>query len=95
MDNKDNSHKVLYDILKSLIKEKKREYFGKVTSVESDNKRATVEIAGSGTMTLLNKSGEKLSKDDSVFIYAIKGDLSNAFIMIRYGKSNVDINSLP
>ena len=92
MDNKGNLHKILYDIIKSLIKEKKREYFGKVVSVESDNKKAEVKVIGSGTMNLLNKSGEILCTGDSVLVYAINGDLSNAVILLRYGKSNANTN---
>ena len=83
----ENHSKEFCDIIKYLSSEKKREYFGVVKYVSDDNKRAEVEIPSLGIISLLNKTGERLEVEDSVFVYAINGNLSNAFIMIRYGET--------
>ena len=87
---KEQYPKELCDIIRHLSTEKKREYFGVVKSVSDDNKRAEVEIQSIGAISLLNKTGERLAVEDSVLVYATNGNLSNAFIMLRYGASNSD-----
>lgn len=83
--------KEFYNIINRLSSQKKKEYFGIIRSVREDNKVANVEIVNVGIITLLNKTGECLSVGDSVIVYAIEGDLSNAFITLRYGESNTEL----
>lgn len=64
-------------------------YSGTVISVSTDGKRATVRLAGSDEdiPNLLNKTGETLSANDNVFLFAMNNNFSNLVIGMRFGES--------
>lgn len=70
---------------------------GRVVEVSPDNTKASVKFADDNNVFgLLNKTGEKLSVGDNVFVESIKDDLTNGFISEKFGTytfSNV-INNL-
>ncbi len=56
---------------------------GVVDSYSAPN--ATVTLKGDTTsITLVNKSGEVLSAGNRVLVCAMKGDLGNSFVWIRF-----------
>lgn len=64
-------------------------YSGTVISVSIDGKRATVRLTGSDEdiPNLLNKTGETLSVDDNVFLFAMNNNFSNLVIGMRFGEA--------
>ena len=64
-------------------------YTGTVTAIQSDQKRATVRLAGSDskTVTLINKVVDNLIVGNSVLIIAMDGKLSNGIITHKFGQS--------
>lgn len=61
---------------------------GRVVEVSPDNTKASVKFADDNNVFgLLNKTGEKLSVGDNVFVESIKDDLTNGFISERFGTS--------
>lgn len=83
-----NDFKCLLDVIDDRTNKLPETYSGTVTSVVVGNKRANVKLSGYDTeFNFLNKSKETLSIGDGVLIRAINGNLSNAYIEIRYGES--------
>ena len=62
--------------------------YGKVVSYNSDTCKAVVELTeyNNAQKTYLNKSGEELAKDDSVWIYYRDGGVNCGYIALRNGK---------
>lgn len=75
--------KDFFDILDRRSQPSTDELFGKV--LEVDNNSALVQIVGGSKVKLWNKSKEKLSVNDSVVVRLINGNLSNAFISLKFG----------
>ena len=81
--------KALLDVIDGRTTTKPVMYTAVVTRVEADQSKASVKFPTDSTeFTFLNKSGDKLSVGDSVYIYAPNGDLSAAYIDIKFGVSN-------
>lgn len=58
-----------------------------VKDVSNSNGKIGVELAGDDkTLYFLNKSGSTLAVDDSVYVEAIGGDLTNGVISLKFGK---------
>ena len=58
-----------------------------VKAVDSDNAYATVKLAGDDNLIkFINKSGEVLSVDDSVYVEYYNGNLTSGYIAMRNGK---------
>ena len=56
---------------------------GVVSSYSAPN--ATITLKGDTTsITIVNKSGEVLSNGDRVWVCAMRGDLGNSFVWIRF-----------
>ena len=81
--------KALLDVIDGRTTTKPVMYTAVVTKVEADQSKASVKFPTDETeFTFLNKSGDKLTAGDSVYIYAPNGDLSAAYIDIKFGVSN-------
>ena len=81
-----NDYKELLNVIDSRNTVKEKVYLGKVTVVQSDNKKANVVIAGENTsFTFLNKTGEVLSIGDSVYIRSYGDNITNGYIDLRLG----------
>lgn len=68
---------------------------GTVTAYNPSTNLATVYLAGdevSNTSTFLNKSGELLQVNDTVYILVLDGSLSNSFIAWRKGNYGLSYN---
>lgn len=68
---------------------------GTVTAYNPSTNLATVYLAGdevSNTSTFLNKSGELLQANDTVYILVLDGSLSNSFIAWRKGNYGLSYN---
>lgn len=88
----------LLDVIDSRSNSKKEFYCGKIIDdsfLDTDKDKTyykAVNLNGTGVhndndyFCLLNKTGEDLNRGDSVLIHAINGDLSNAYIMQKFGK---------
>lgn len=60
--------------------------YGKVVSVNSDNTKASVKIAGDDgdTGMIINETGKTLSVGDSVKVYLSGTNINNAYIGIKF-----------
>ena len=60
--------------------------YGKVVSVNSDNTKASVKIAGDDGETgmIINETGKTLSVGDSVKVYLSGTNINNAYIGIKF-----------
>ncbi len=84
----DSIAKDLLDIIDSRKTEIKQYWVGTIVSVEEGYKKATVTLPDSDIeLELLNKSNDKLTEGDSVYILSPTGDLTNAFILATFGES--------